>query len=198
MRLEALELVEGRQVRVLVVEADHEADATPAVLQVIQERAAVGLRIERPALAVDDEALVVLVRRDLPQFLDADAVVLRIDAVAQVELLHQLLRERPAAAFGEQRVLRVQLHAGLVARALCEPSRATPMSPVATPLTAPCSSYSTSAAAKPAIDLHAQRLGLLRRASGTRCPDSRCSCRDCCISGGSSQFGARYALSRSG
>ncbi|CFW31726.1 Uncharacterised protein [Bordetella pertussis] len=32
---------------------------------------------------------------------------------------------------------------------MCVPSRATPMSPVATPCTAPFSSYSTSAAAKP-------------------------------------------------
>ena len=52
--------------------------------------------------------------RDLPELLQADAVLLRIDAVAQVELLHQLLRQRSAATFGEQRVLRVELHAGLV------------------------------------------------------------------------------------
>ncbi len=55
-----------------------------------------------------------LLGRELPQLLEADPVFLRIDAVAQVESLHQLLRQRAAAAFGEQRVLGVELHAGLV------------------------------------------------------------------------------------
>jgi hypothetical protein len=61
-----------------------------------------------------DEPALVLVRRDLPQLLDADAVFLRIDPVAQVESRHQLLRQRATAAFGKQCVFCVQLHAGLV------------------------------------------------------------------------------------
>ncbi len=62
-----------------------------------------------------DQALLEVGRIDLPQFLDADAELLRIDAVAQVELGHQLLGERAAHALADQRVLGVQLHAGCVA-----------------------------------------------------------------------------------
>ena len=51
---------------------------------------------------------------DLPQLLDADAVLLRIDAVAQIESRHQFLRQRAAASFGEQRVARMELHARLI------------------------------------------------------------------------------------
>jgi hypothetical protein len=42
MRLEALHLVEGAEIRVLVVEPDDEADADLVVLEVVEERAAVG------------------------------------------------------------------------------------------------------------------------------------------------------------
>ena len=54
-------------------------------------------------------------RLDLPQLLDADAELLRIDAVAQVELGDELLGERAAHALGDQRVLGMQLHARRVA-----------------------------------------------------------------------------------
>ncbi len=52
-------------------------------------------------------------RIDLPQFLDADTVDLRIGAFAQLEFIVQLTAEMPARAFAEQRVLRVQFHAEL-------------------------------------------------------------------------------------
>ncbi len=55
------------------------------------------------------------VRRDLPQFLDADRVGLRVAAVAQLEPLDQPLRQRAAAALGEQRLARDQLDARRVA-----------------------------------------------------------------------------------
>jgi hypothetical protein len=53
--LEALELVEGREMRVAVVEADHEADRHLVVLEVIEEGAAIGPGVERPADGVDDQ-----------------------------------------------------------------------------------------------------------------------------------------------
>src|SRR5438067_3495026 len=49
MRLEALEFLERIQERVLVVEADHEADGHLIVLEVVKKRAAVGLTVHRPA-----------------------------------------------------------------------------------------------------------------------------------------------------
>ena len=72
------------------------------------------LPVHGPAGGVDDQARLVALRLHLPQFLDADAVGLRIDAFAQLEFLHQVLGERAAAAFGENRLFRVQFHAGLV------------------------------------------------------------------------------------
>ena len=114
MQLEPLELVVRRKMRIRVVQMHDEADGDEVVAEVIDERAAAGRRIERPSLAVHDEPFPVLFGLDLPQLLDADAVFLRIDAVAKVESLHQRLRQRPAAAFREQRVPRVQLHSLLV------------------------------------------------------------------------------------
>ena len=163
MRLEALELVVRRQMRILVVEMDDEADGDQVVVEVIEERAAAGVRLSsgQPWLCMTSP-LLVLLRRDLPQLLDADAVLLRIDAVAQVELA----ASAPATASrGSLRRTACTSRAAPCragSRGLCVPSRATPMSPVATPRTAPLSSNSTSAAAKPGIDLHAQRFGLLR------------------------------------
>jgi hypothetical protein len=84
----------------------------------------------------------------LPQLLDADAVGLRVGAVAQIELRLELLAEVAATALGEQRVFGVQLHARLVVRAGCAVT-IEPMSPVATPFTAPASSNRISAPAKP-------------------------------------------------
>ncbi len=113
MRLEPLELVERREVRVRVVEVDDEADRHQVVAEVVEERAAAGPAVERPALRVQHQPRTVQRRVDLPELLDADAVLLRVDAVAQVEPGHQLLRQRAAAAFAEQRVLRAQLHPAL-------------------------------------------------------------------------------------
>ena len=52
MRLETLELVERRQIRILVVEVDDEADRHEIVREVIDKRTAAGAVIERPAHSV--------------------------------------------------------------------------------------------------------------------------------------------------
>ena len=70
---------------------------------------------QRPAGGVHHQALLMLGRIDFPQFLDAQTVVLGIDAFAQVEFFHQPFAQVAAAAFGEHGVLGVQLHAGGVA-----------------------------------------------------------------------------------
>ena len=115
MRLEALELLEGRQVGVAVVEAGHEADGDLVRAEMVEERPAIGLPVERPADRVDDRALAVPGRIDLPELLDAEAEGLRADAVAQVEALEQLLGERAAHALREQGGPSMQLDARLVA-----------------------------------------------------------------------------------
>jgi hypothetical protein len=53
---------------------------------------------------------------DFPEFLEADAVGLRIDAVAQIELRFELLAEMAAAAFGKESVFAMQFHADLEIR----------------------------------------------------------------------------------
>ena len=115
MGLEALELVERREIRVLVRQVHDQPDGDQILAEVIHERAAraAGLR-QRPALRVHDQALLEGGRIDLPQLLDADAELLRIDAGAQVELAEQHLRQRAPRALGDQRVLGVQFHAGRV------------------------------------------------------------------------------------
>ena len=148
MGLEALEFLERRQIRIGVVEMNDEADRNQIVVEVIEERAAAGGIVERPAERVLHQPGLVLVRRDLPELLQAEAEFLRLAALGQSVFRDQLLRQAAARAFGEQRVLGAQLHAaGEVALGL--PSLPMPMSPVATPITAPFSSVSTSAAAKP-------------------------------------------------
>ena len=62
---------------------------------------------------MDDQPRLVLGRIDFPQLLDADAVGLRIDAVAQIEFAQQLLGQRTAAAFGENGLPGMQFHARL-------------------------------------------------------------------------------------
>ena len=52
-----------------------------------------------------------VLRLDLPQLLDADAVFLVVAALVQAETLDHLLGERAARSFAEDRVLGAQLHA---------------------------------------------------------------------------------------
>ena len=72
-RLEALEFLEGRNVGVLVVEVQDEADRHLIVFQVIQERATAGVGLQRPSEGVLDQARPVLVGRNLPELLQPDA-----------------------------------------------------------------------------------------------------------------------------
>jgi hypothetical protein len=113
MRLVALEFFIGRQPRILVIEADHEADSDQVVFQVIKEGTAVGIVLQRPADGMHDQSRLMFGRVDFPQLLDADAVGLRIDAVAQIEALEQFAGQRSPATFGKNRLLGQQLHARL-------------------------------------------------------------------------------------
>ncbi len=88
MQLEALEFVVGRKMRIGVIEMNDEAGGDELLAEVVNERAAAGGTVERPPLAVHDEPRTVLRGRHLPQLLDPDAVLLRVDAVAQSVALH--------------------------------------------------------------------------------------------------------------
>ena len=99
MGLEPLEFLERRQSRVLVVEMHDEADRNQVVVEMVEQGAAAGAVVERPAQGVLHEAGPVLVGLDLPQLLDADAVFLRVAAVSSskraISFLRQRCRARP-------------------------------------------------------------------------------------------------------
>mmetsp|Transcript_25610 Transcript_25610/g.65926 ORF Transcript_25610/g.65926 Transcript_25610/m.65926 type:complete len:389 (-) Transcript_25610:905-2071(-) len=92
VRLVALELLVGGQVRVFVVQPDHEAQDDAVVGPVVEEGAAVGVA-QRVADRVEHRALAVPLRLHLPHLLDAQPVGLRRRAhgLPQLELLHHLL-----------------------------------------------------------------------------------------------------------
>src|SRR5690606_4191440 len=85
-------------------------------LEVIEERAATGLVVERPSEGVLHEAGLVFFGGDLPEFLQPDAEFLLLAPLTQAEFSDQLLGERTANAFADQRVFAVKLHAGRVIR----------------------------------------------------------------------------------
>ena len=97
----------------MVVEADHEADGDFVAVEVVEEGAAVGFVIERPAGAVEDEARAGVFGLDFPDFFDADAVGLRLAVFIEAEAADELFGKRASAAFGKQGLLGAEFHAGL-------------------------------------------------------------------------------------
>src|SRR3989344_5687071 len=100
--------------RVAVRQVDDQADYYLIIFQVIEEGAAgvfASNDIQWPAGGVYHQALFVLGWVDVPDFLDADAVMLGVGFGVEAEFLDQLLADMATAAFGEQRVLGAQFHA---------------------------------------------------------------------------------------
>src|SRR5258706_6501032 len=110
MGLEALEFLERRQIRIGVVEMNHEADRNQIVVEVIEERAAAGGIVERPAERVLDQSRLVLVRRDLPELLQAQAELLRLAPDSGAMFCRQLLRQIAPLAFWPHAVRVAPLH----------------------------------------------------------------------------------------
>ena len=107
----ALEFLERRKVRVVIVEPHREAQGHLAIGLMIEEAAAIGIA-QRPALTVDHPTRHMLFGRDVPQLLQADAVNLRLAVLAQIEPVDDLLGKMAARAFGEEGVLGVDFQAG--------------------------------------------------------------------------------------
>ena len=116
MRLVALKFLVGIQVRIRIAQPDDKADAHQIVFHVIEERAAIGLAVERPAGRVDDQPASVFFRHDLPELFEPDAVNLRIAVCIKPVLFAQLPAQLTTATFREKSVLGAQLHAWLVIR----------------------------------------------------------------------------------
>ncbi|OIQ82638.1 hypothetical protein GALL_355700 [mine drainage metagenome] len=82
----------------------------------VEEGAAVGRAVERPAGGVQHSPRARLLRADFPQLLQAYRVALRIAPGVEPVARDQLAPELAARAFGEHRVFRAQLHAKLEVR----------------------------------------------------------------------------------
>src|SRR5262245_61546270 len=114
--LELLESLERLEARVLVVEPGDVADVHAVAVEVIEEAAAVGARVDGPSHRVLDEAGLGASRRELPELLDAEAVSLRLPPVGEAEVRHDLLGDAAAAAFGEHGRPRADVGARRVVR----------------------------------------------------------------------------------
>src|SRR6476469_22284 len=115
MGLSELKLLERVEIGIGVVEMHDEANRHQPLTEMIEERAAPGLVVERPAHGVLDETGPVLVGRHLPQLLEPDAEFLRRRFCIETELLDQLLAERAARALGDQGVFAAERDARRVA-----------------------------------------------------------------------------------
>src|SRR5581483_3965697 len=98
-----------------VVEMDDEADRHQPLAEMIEEGAAAGLVVERPAHRVLHEAGPMLLGRDLPQLLQPDAEFLRPRLGIETELPYELLRKRAAGPLRDKRILATKRNAGRVA-----------------------------------------------------------------------------------
>jgi len=116
MRLVALELLERTDIRIAVTEICDHAEGNEIVFHVIEKAAAVGAALlERPPRAVYYEPLTVLLRVDFPEFLDAETIVLSTAPGIEFEACDEVFAKVPAAAFGKERVLGVELHSRRIA-----------------------------------------------------------------------------------
>ncbi|EOC55234.1 hypothetical protein NM271_2155 [Neisseria meningitidis NM271] len=113
MGFETLELFKRRQIRILIVQTDHEADGDFVVVEMVNKRAAVGFAVQRPACAVHHQTGLMLFGRHFPNFFHAQAVSLRLAVLVEFEAFDDLFGKRTSAALGKQGLPCPKLHAGL-------------------------------------------------------------------------------------
>src|SRR5438128_8956263 len=101
MGLPALKFLEGRQVRVRIIERYDEAECDLVVLLMIEEPASPCL-VQRPALRMNDPACLIFLGRNLPQLLDTQAINLWSRLVAKLEDADKLLSQATPCPFREE------------------------------------------------------------------------------------------------
>src|SRR5262249_44555927 len=106
MRLEALKLLERREIRILIIQVENKTERSEIVFHVTKERTAAGSIVERPAEGVLHEARPVPFRRDLPELLEPDAELARVGVPVELEARNQRLGDATARALGDERVFR--------------------------------------------------------------------------------------------
>src|SRR5258706_16234406 len=88
------------------------SDRAEILSPMVHEEAAAGRVIERPAGCVQNHPALVAIGLQLPQFLEADAKLLRIATLMKFVMSRKAFGERPAGAFAKERVFADQIHAG--------------------------------------------------------------------------------------
>ncbi len=111
MRLEFLKRFVRIEKRIVVFERDDHAERDAIVAQAVDPAAAVNIGGERPAERVRNVARVDAAGLHVPQFLDAEAVDLRVQAV-EFQFADEIFGERAARAFGEHGDFGAQFVAG--------------------------------------------------------------------------------------
>jgi hypothetical protein len=106
--LQALELVEGREPRVLVVQVHDQPDRHVVIAEMVHEAATAGVVLQRPEEGVLHEARLEHLVGHLPDLLQPDAELLRLAAFGEAEPGLQHLGQRPAHPLGNEGVFGVQ------------------------------------------------------------------------------------------
>src|ERR1700730_17987534 len=114
MQFISLKFVMRIERRIAIVETDDKSDVDDAVLHPVDESAAEGIGIERPAECVDHGPRREAVVRKLPELLHAERVHLRIFSGVKIEHPRELLTQRAARTFGDDRDLRANIDARLI------------------------------------------------------------------------------------
>ena len=112
MLLEFLQDALGIDTRVGIVEAHDETERNYVIFSAVNPGAAVFFRGQRPSHGVDDFAGSDAAGRNLPQFLDALSIGLRVAVAIEREARDELLGQRSARAFGKNHNLGLQVIAG--------------------------------------------------------------------------------------
>src|SRR5690348_14124407 len=108
MRLKFLKRFVRVEQRIRIFEADNGADRNAIVAKTIDPPAAIFVRTEGIAERVRHITRIDAARLNVPKFLDADPVNLRVQPI-EFQSIYEVLRERAARAFGKERDLRAQL-----------------------------------------------------------------------------------------
>ena len=111
MSLELLELVEGGEGRIFIVQMDDESDRHQSIIVVIKKRSSAAAARQRPPKRVLNNPRAEFLRGNLPQLLEANSIFLW--AVRRLEFVagDRLFRQGSARAFRKQYVLAPQFHA---------------------------------------------------------------------------------------
>ena len=99
--LELLKRFPRLEFRVGVVETGDKTDGDAIFVEVVDETAAIGCVVQWPAQRMHDFAGLNAALRQLPKFLDADAVGLRIGVLVEVVFGDELFAQAAATTFGQ-------------------------------------------------------------------------------------------------